>query len=314
MRRVLILLSTYNGEKYLEKQLNSLYQQTNVDIHLLVRDDGSSDKTIEILNNYSDLYGKITILQGENVGPALSFYYLLEEAWENYNDFDYYAFSDQDDEWDRNKICKAVEILDKNENPIKLYFCKFRVINGDSEIIEDCSSTEQYPNYKNCLFRNPAPGCSQVFSKGLLERSVDIFDYIRSDGFNKQYLHYHDVWTIQLACYLNGLIYVDDRPLFSYRQHSSNVTIYSEKSYVKRFKSVSRGLKKVPNKYSHAANLILNLEKNNIDEEKLLFLDKISHYRDNYIRTLIFGCSYSMIFDQMYVKIYAFYAIIKRLF
>ncbi len=314
IKKVLIMLSTYNGEKFLARQLDSLYNQVGVDVHILVRDDGSKDSTLSILNDYVANKSCMTILAGQNVGPAMSFYMLMKEAWEHHSDYDYYAFSDQDDEWDTNKMSSAVEKLDESDNPYKLYYCKFRVINGCGDVIEQNSISVQQPDYKNCLFRNPAPGCSQVFSIGLLERSVDIFGFINSPKFNKAYLHLHDVWTIHLACYLNAFIYADNSPLFSYRQHSANVTIYSENSYIKRYKTVKKDLERIPNKYSHAAYLLLDMEGQYIDPEKKSFLRKVINYQDNFLKTIFFALTYPTVHKQMYVRLYAFYAIIKRLF
>ena len=102
--KVLILVSTYNGEKYLPEQLDSLYAQEGVDIHILVRDDGSKDNTIGILKNYQGSKGKMTIIEGENIGAGQSFLALINEATTNYPDYDYYAFCDQDDVWYGNKV------------------------------------------------------------------------------------------------------------------------------------------------------------------------------------------------------------------
>ena len=95
MNKILILMSTYNGEKYLSEQLNSLLLQENVNIKILIRDDGSTDNTHKILNFYSSNYPNISWYTGENKGPALSFMDLLFNAPES----DYYAFCDQDDVW-----------------------------------------------------------------------------------------------------------------------------------------------------------------------------------------------------------------------
>lgn len=314
MKKVLVLLSTYNGERFLEKQLISLYNQEGVDIYLLVRDDGSSDLTTTILNRFNERYGKMTIINGENVGPAMSFYLLMKEAWERYNHYDYFAFSDQDDEWDANKLLSGVEILEQSNNQFKFYYCKFRVIDANGNVTEYCSPTFQEPNYKNCLFRNPAPGCSQIFSRGILERSIDIFKYIEGAEFCKMYLHLHDVWTLTLACYLDAYIYIDNRPLFSYRQHSSNVTIYSEKSYLKRYKAVNNNLRRIPNKYSHGAKILLDLENNNIGVEKGKYLQMISNYRKTAFHTVKLAAIYPWVHKQLYVKVYAFISIICRLF
>ena len=104
MCSVLVMLSTYNGEKFLAQQLDSLYKQKKVDVFILVRDDGSNDKTLEILNQYKDKYGKMIVLAQSNIGVAQSFFSLMYYAVTEMPKFDFYAFCDQDDVWFENKL------------------------------------------------------------------------------------------------------------------------------------------------------------------------------------------------------------------
>lgn len=81
VKSVLVMLSTYNGERFLKKQLDSVIAQKDVFVYLLIRDDGSTDKTIQILDEYKTLYPQImTIYKGKNIGCAQSFRYLMEQA------------------------------------------------------------------------------------------------------------------------------------------------------------------------------------------------------------------------------------------
>ena len=109
--RVSVLMSTYNGEKYLHEQINSILGQQGVEIHLLIRDDGSSDGTVEICKEYAKKYNQITFYQGENLGVGKSFLDLLKHA----PDADYYSFADQDDVWLEDKIIRAVTMIKKAE-------------------------------------------------------------------------------------------------------------------------------------------------------------------------------------------------------
>ena len=98
-------MSTYNGQKYIRQQIDSILQQTNVEVNLLVRDDGSKDDTIKILDEYKQ-EGKLTYYTGPNLGPQLSFLNLLN----NCPKADYYAFADQDDYWEKDKLSTAVKL------------------------------------------------------------------------------------------------------------------------------------------------------------------------------------------------------------
>ena len=94
MSKILILMSTYNGEKYLREQIESIRNQTiKEDIEILVRDDGSKDGTLEILEEYAEI-GTLQFIRGKNIGSAQSFHELLRIAPK----YDYYAFADQDDD------------------------------------------------------------------------------------------------------------------------------------------------------------------------------------------------------------------------
>ena len=100
MYTVQVLLSTYNGETYLKQQLDSILNQKNVAVKLFVRDDGSSDGTVDILRAYAALHDNICYLCGENCGVVASFFRLFELSDP---DVDFYALSDQDDVWDEDK-------------------------------------------------------------------------------------------------------------------------------------------------------------------------------------------------------------------
>ena len=91
-KKVAVLLSTYNGEKYLREQLDSIENQTYKNIQIVIRDDGSHDNTVEIINEYSKKYGNVKFIHGKNKGFIKSFFKLLE-----YSDADYFAYADQDD-------------------------------------------------------------------------------------------------------------------------------------------------------------------------------------------------------------------------
>ena len=99
MEKVTVLLSTYNGEKYLAEQLESLAAQQGVEVELLVRDDGSNDGTASILNEWQDK-GLLSWYRTVNLGPGKSFMDLLQTAQSG----SYYAFCDQDDVWLSNKL------------------------------------------------------------------------------------------------------------------------------------------------------------------------------------------------------------------
>ena len=107
--KLIVLMSTYNGEKYLREQLNSLVTQKFKPDQIMIRDDGSNDSTMDIIKYYADSYKFIKYYQGENLGPAKSFMELINKA----EDADYYALCDQDDVWFDDKLSTAVDTLER---------------------------------------------------------------------------------------------------------------------------------------------------------------------------------------------------------
>lgn len=144
--RVNVVLSTYNGEKYIGEQLNSLFEQDYPDIVIYVRDDGSADSTLSILERY-ERQGKIYLIKGENSGFCASFFSLLKIVKEG----DYWAFCDQDDIWKKDKISRAVRYLEEqkqNDIPL-LYYSYSEMIDENGEYI----GIQKPPNGSLCFRR-----------------------------------------------------------------------------------------------------------------------------------------------------------------
>ena len=114
MNNVAVLMSTYNGEKYLKEQIESIFKQEKVNIKLYIRDDGSTDNTMAIINELKMVYDIVVINNSiENMGPAKSFMKLVYNVEDT---FDFYAFSDQDDIWENNKIISAIDMIKKHDD------------------------------------------------------------------------------------------------------------------------------------------------------------------------------------------------------
>ena len=205
-KRVCVLLSTYNGEKYLDEQLDSLIRQENVDIDILVRDDGSTDSTCRILEQWQQK-GLLRWYSGGNKGFAMSFMDLVH----NSDGYDYYAFCDQDDIWLPNKLDVAIGHLAMLQNPNKLYCSNaFYFKNGENYGL----IKKHIPEYNiyTCLLKNIAPGCTMVFNSGLKR--------ILSSKMPQSIIA-HDFWVYQVAV-LFGEVFYDGNSCILYRQHENN--------------------------------------------------------------------------------------------
>jgi glycosyltransferase involved in cell wall biosynthesis len=127
--KVKVLLSTYNGARFLREQLDSLLAQSYKDVFIDIRDDGSTDDTCRILQEYSGKHPNIHVVYGGNIGVIESFFILLREAGENH---DFLAFCDQDDIWLPDKIHNAVNAMTGEDNRKPLLYCsRYEFVNEE---------------------------------------------------------------------------------------------------------------------------------------------------------------------------------------
>ena len=215
---ILIMLSTYNGNKYIREQLDSLYSQKDVEIHILVRDDGSKDDTVEILKEYRQKYGKMTIYRDKNVGAAMSFHILMKYAYNDFSNYNYYAFSDQDDVWLPEKIALQVAEATKHpqEEPLLVY-TDLKVVDENLNVQHESMIRTQSDHANTELI--------QELTENTVTGGVAMINHALADlwtGQEKHALLMHDWYLALLATAFGKLIYID-RPTELYRQHSSNV-------------------------------------------------------------------------------------------
>ncbi len=279
--KVTVLLSTYNGEKYLEEQLHSLIGQKGVETDILVRDDGSTDSTRNILDKWQK-QGLLEWYSGENMGYALSFMDLVKRAPRS----DYYAFCDQDDIWLEDKLQNAVESLEKVENGVKLY-CSNVFYYKSGETKGGIHSAPPYYDRYTAMVRNIAPGCSMVFS----ERLKDILSLNPPKR-----LIAHDFWIFQAAMLLGEVVY-DFTPSMLYRQHENNQI--GQKSgrmeiWRRRIKQLSNPARR--NERQEQAEEILRCFGSIMDEESCKIVGTVAGYRYSMAKKmrLLFEKKYTM--------------------
>lgn len=211
--KVQVLLSTYNGEDYVKQQVASILEQRDVDVKLLIRDDGSSDNTRVILSELQQSNPEqIEVVYGENVGVTPSFFNLLVMSDQTY---DYFAFADQDDVWFDNKLKVACQHIQENEkwsSPF-LYVGNYTPVDANLKPIEAANEINREVNYAMTLVENIALGCTMVMNQALRNEIVrcDVAPAIIHD------------WYVYLLAQTIGGVYVDSTPTMFYRQHENNV-------------------------------------------------------------------------------------------
>lgn len=174
---VAVLLSSYNGSKFIERQVQSILNQKDVKVTLFIRDDGSKDeKTLEILEEYKKIEN-IVLVQEQNVGLAVSFMNLVYMAKDS---FDYYCFADQDDIWLEEKLIEAIKKIKDYDTPV-LYVSNQTLVDSNEKFLYfSISLMESYPlNFKitYCL-KNFTPAIVMVNCSFSLSRTTS-FNFLK---------------------------------------------------------------------------------------------------------------------------------------
>lgn len=268
MKTVAVLMSTYNGEKYLKEQLDSLLKQKkeNFDIHYYIRDDGSTDETKTVLENYRTKYPDcFTIEYGDNRGFIRSFMLTLEMTSQE----DYYAFCDQDDVWMDNKILAAVKKLEECHGRPSLYCSNCIMVNSKLEPI-GFLRTRDWPIYESKVMAITYPfafGCTMVFNRELKKEVM---------RYSPKYLHEHDFWISMVCTYIGNVIY-DKNSYILYRRHTNNYTRLS----IKRMIELKVNEFRLGNYYSRVAWDLMQGYSSDIEKKDAKDLFLIMHYKEN---------------------------------
>ena len=205
-----MLLSTYNGEKFLSVQLESLLAQQDIDLTIFIRDDGSSDTTPTILAQFAAQHKNIHLRLEKNRGVIASFFDLITTV--EYG-FDYYALADQDDYWLPEKLISAVNKLEQQSKGQPLLYCSaLEYVDQNLEHL-GISNVNFKPAFGNALVENIVTGCTAVFNAEL--RTL-------ARGYQPKQAVMHDWWLYLLATAFGQVIY-DPISYIKYRQHGGNV-------------------------------------------------------------------------------------------
>ena len=235
MKNIAVLLATYNGENYLRQQLDSLLNQTFADFRIVVHDDGSTDGTIDILNEYRDNNPeKIELLHGQSCGSAkANFLWMLKKE-----EADVYFFCDQDDVWHEAKIEKSLKALGDLSEPACVFSDMWVV---DENLNEISDSFIRYIGrepgntaYTQILIDNPAAGCTMCFNRALRDLTVELLPKLDLEN-----IPMHDALVLALAS-ITGEVKAIDEPLVYYRQTGNNIMgAVTESDSDKRNRNVS---------------------------------------------------------------------------
>jgi glycosyltransferase involved in cell wall biosynthesis len=213
--RVAVLMCTYCGEKYLERQLETVFAQSYPNWTLYVSDDGSRDGTLAILRRWQARPDghRIRLYRGPGRGFASNFFSLIARPDV---EADYYAFTDQDDEWDRDKLGRAVHKLSHlpPDAPV-LYASRSELVDETGRHLGYSRRYQKPSSFSNALVQNMASGNTMVLNHSAIA-------LMRDAGTNLD-VAAHDWWAYLLVTGSGGLMVFDQQPTIRYRQHQRNI-------------------------------------------------------------------------------------------
>lgn len=233
MEKVHIMMATYNGEKYLREQLDSIIDQTYKNWVLYISDDRSTDNTVNIIQEYCLNYPDKIILLDYKIkkgGASSNFSYLFN----NVDSADYYMFSDQDDKWKPNKIeksIKTIKAMKKSGLKNNLVYCDAELVDGNmnsmgTTFIKNNNLVFKEDNRASILIYNFAAGAAMLIDN-------DLYEII---GKIPECSHIHDWYCMIYAIYFGNVRCIKDE-LYYYRQHQNNVYGARDKVTVKWLKN-----------------------------------------------------------------------------
>lgn len=227
--KVAILLCTYHGQHYLAEQLDSFAAQSHSNWEVWASDDGSEDDTHTILEAYQQKWpgGRLSIHFGPAEGFAANFLSLTCKAS---IDADYYAYSDQDDIWEPNKLARAVEWLNTLPEDIPALYCsRTRLVDSNNNEIGVSPLFARPPSFANALMQNIGGGNTMVFNNAAR-------NLLREAGENLPVIT-HDWWAYMVVTGCGGQVFYDAEPTLRYRQHDGNL-VGMNATWPARFKRI----------------------------------------------------------------------------
>lgn len=277
--RIAVLMSTYNGERYIKDQIDSiLAQHGNFNLDLWVRDDGSTDKTIEILQHYSS-NGKLKWYTGDNLGPAKSFLDIVKHC----GNYDFYSFADQDDIWLEDKLFNAIETIKNNDMPM-VYFSNAYLsdedLNYSGKVVYKKTPKTDF-NTLSCA--GGILGCTIVFNMQMAK--------LIQKADNAVNIIMHDFWIALICSVFDGQIIFDHQPQMVYRQHNNNVVGVAfeiKKIILGRIRDI---ITRPPVSIADQAMEIIRIYGQDICSEKKEWLTKVGLYRSSFFTRLSLATS-----------------------
>jgi rhamnosyltransferase len=294
-KNVLIMLASYNGEKYIEQQIDSIIGQDYPYWHLIIQDDGSTDETRNILESYSNQDKRIEWHENETDyhGPFYNFFSLINKCKTEIHPYDYYMFCDHDDVWFPDKISSFIDRIDKEEETSEPFLCyaDMNVIDSNDKVIETSMERIYHNGYLN---RYSVFFCHKIFGCNLMMNAAAFYKVPLIDIANRLIEPLsHDNLYAKFVAVFGKIIYLP-KITMGYRRYEQNVTKgHQFKVTPRRFFLWFSHLRSMPEKHSFHLNMsliaIATIRTQNLTREQKTFVDNIeSCIRNGGIKGLLF--------------------------
>lgn len=203
---VSVAMATYNGEKYIEEQIRSVLSNLELQDEIIASDDGSTDRTLEIIKGIND--PRIMVIEGPGLGVKKNFEHAIANCGGRY-----IFLCDQDDVWAEDKVDKVVDAFLKTEAPVVVHDCE--IVDEDLNIIEPSfyKYRDSGPGAVKNFWKNTYIGCCMAFNAAMKEAIIPIPDDIEM----------HDQWIGIIGDRLGKNVFIEDK-LIKYRQHETNAS------------------------------------------------------------------------------------------
>lgn len=265
--RIAVILSAYNGEKYIREQIDSILAQEEIDVELYIRDDGSHDATLSIVRKYEDQFSNVHVRKGANLGFRQSF---IQELLAH-KGYDYYAFSDQDDFWEKEKLsvaCSTIQMISSPQIPT-VYYSNLNIADENLNIMKRTELERRKHSLTSTIMRRSIAGCTMVFNKAM-------WDKIAEHQITEQMLRRgHDSFIISLCYSIGGCVLCDDHAYIRYRQHRDN-TSGGMNGPIQRIKKEWTALTQKKGQESEIARAILDAWEDEIDTQNKRILKTVA--------------------------------------
>lgn len=272
-----VFMSSYNGERFIRRQIESILSQNDVDVRLNIRDDGSSDSTVAIIEEYRKQHENIILFRGENLGHVKSFMWLVYNCSSTDPD-SYYAFSDHDDVWCVDKLRSAVSLLGQKtdrRNPA-LYYSDLKVVDAEEKFIRYANDWESDIDRYMILTFIGIRGCTIVYNHCLQE-------VILTARVGK--IAWHDNF-IALLAFWTGIVVYDPNAHILYRQTGENVSITGVNRFDKLRKNILYVYKRLTVLAHERRQMATELLKYRVFIEDIKNVERLAYYDRSLTATL----------------------------